>query len=97
MNGRIMDPPPSLPPIRPPGATREEMGFPRQRLYTNFVAFEETIALALSFEMNAKLRVNDIADHEEPSVAHPEERWPMFHRNFRLERKCRAVRLYPRP
>ena len=57
---------PSLLPIRPPSTAREEMRFPRQGLYTDLVAFEESIALVLGPEMNAKFCVDNIADHETP-------------------------------
>ncbi len=39
------------------------MRFACQSLDTNFIAFEECIAVPLVLEVNAKLRIDDIANH----------------------------------
>lgn len=53
----------SLLPICSPCPAREKMRLTSQRLRANFIAFKECIAVPLVLEVNAKLRIDDIANH----------------------------------
>ena len=55
---------PALSAMRSLGAACEKKRFSRQCLNPDLVAFEKCVAVRLVFKMDAKFRVNDVADDE---------------------------------
>ena len=51
-------------PVGSPYPASEKVRLPRQGLYANRVALEKVIALSLRLDMNAKFRVDDVADRK---------------------------------